>query len=54
VGYFIGTSISFVEEGDLRVFVVDEMKERIIRFGYNNILVSLDSFLTEKPSNFII
>lgn len=48
-------NIYFVEEGSLRVYVMDENEERTIRFGYrNNILVSLDSFLTEKPSEFII
>ncbi len=56
----VDTNIYFVEEGSLRVFVVDKPdpqkeEERNIRFGYkNNILVSLDSFLTEKPSGFII
>ncbi len=51
----IDTSIYWVEEGSLRVFVRDEDEERTIRFGYrNNILVSLDSFLTEKPSEFVI
>lgn len=49
------THIYFIEEGSLRVFVVDADEERTIRFGYqNNILVSLDSFLTEKPSEFVI
>ena len=51
----IDTNIYFIEEGSLRVFVIDEDEERTIRFGYqNNILVSLDSFLTEKPSEFVI
>jgi CRP/FNR family transcriptional regulator, anaerobic regulatory protein len=51
----IDTNIYFIEEGSLRVFAVDEEEERTIRFGYqNNILVSLDSFLTEKPSEFVI
>jgi CRP-like cAMP-binding protein len=51
----IDTNIYFIEEGSLRVFVVDEEEERTIRFGYqNNILVSLDSFLIEKPSEFVI
>lgn len=51
----VDTNIYFVEEGSLRVFVYDGDEERTIRFGYkNNILVSLDSFLTEKPSEFII
>lgn len=49
------TNIYFVEDGSLRVFVYDGDEERTIRFGYkNNILVSLDSFLTEKPSEFVI
>lgn len=51
----IDTNIYFIEEGSLRVFVVDQEEERTIRFGYqNNILVSLDSFLTEKSSEFVI
>ncbi|TSJ45022.1 Crp/Fnr family transcriptional regulator [Fluviicola chungangensis] len=49
------TNIYFVEEGSLRVYVMDKNEERTIRFGYKkNILVSLDSFLTEKPSEFVI
>lgn len=51
----IDTHIYFVESGSLRVFVFDHADEQIIRFGYmGDILVSLDSFLTEKPSDFII
>jgi Cyclic nucleotide-binding domain. len=51
----IDTQIYLVEEGSLRVYIMDENEERTIRFGYqNNILVSLDSFLTEKPSEFVI
>lgn len=51
----IDTNIYFVEEGSLRVYILDENEERTIRFGYQkNILVSLDSFLTEKPSEFVI
>lgn len=51
----IDTHIYFVETGSLRVYVMDEDEERTIRFGYrHNILVSLDSFLTEKPSEFVI
>lgn len=49
------TQIYFVESGSLRVFVLDNADEQIIRFGYTgDMLVSLDSFLTEKPSDFII
>lgn len=51
----IDTNIYFVEEGSLRIFVLDDYEERIVRFGYkDNIIVSLDSFLTESPSDFYI
>ncbi|MCC9073103.1 Crp/Fnr family transcriptional regulator [Flavobacterium sp. F-65] len=51
----IDTNIYFIEEGSLRIFVLDNYEERIIRFGYrNNIIVSIDSFLSEKPSDFYI
>lgn len=51
----IDTKVYFVEEGSVRLFIVDENEERIIRFGYKgNIIVSLDSFLSEKPSEFYI
>lgn len=53
--FSVDTDIYFVKEGSLRVFVYDGDDERNVRFGYeNNLLVSLDSFLTEKPSEFII
>ena len=49
------TNIYFIENGSLRVFVLDDCEEQIIRFGYaGNIIVSLDSFLTERPSDFYI
>ena len=51
----IDTNIYFVESGSFRVFVRQNTEEQIIRFGYkNDLLVSLDSFLTEKPSEFYI
>lgn len=49
------TDIYFVENGSVRIFMMDENEERIIRFGYTgNIIVSLDSFLSGKPSSFYI
>lgn len=49
------TNIYFVESGSLCAFVMDEDEEQIIRFGYNNdLIVSLDSFLTEQASDFYI
>lgn len=51
----INTNIYYVESGSLRVFVLDDYEERTIRFGYKeNLIVSLDSFLTGKPSVFFI
>ncbi len=51
----IDTNVYFIEDGSVRIFIEDESEERIIRFGYkNNIIVSLDSFLSGKPSEFYI
>ncbi|EJL68577.1 Crp/Fnr family transcriptional regulator [Chryseobacterium populi] len=49
------TDIYFIENGSVRIFIMDDEEERIIRFGYTgNIIVSLDSFLSGKPSDFYI
>jgi len=49
------TYIYFIENGSVRIFMTDEHEERIIRFGYiGNIIVSLDSFLSGKPSDLYI
>lgn len=51
----IDTNVYCVESGSLRVFVLDDYEEQTIRFGYKeNLIVSLDSFLTGKPSDFFI
>lgn len=51
----IDTHLYYIEEGSLRVFVSDDDEEKTIRFGYkNNFITALDSFLNEKPSDFII
>ncbi|OJX29690.1 MAG: Crp/Fnr family transcriptional regulator [Chryseobacterium sp. 36-9] len=51
----IDTNVYFVQQGSIRIFIEDENEERIIRFGYQgNIIVSLDSFLSGKPSEFYI
>lgn len=51
----IDTYIYFIESGSVRLFMKDGEEERIIRFGYSgNIIVSLDSFLSDKPSGFYI
>lgn len=49
------TNIYFVDSGSLRIYFLDDYVEQIIRFGYEkDLIVSLDSFLTEKPSDFYI
>ncbi|WP_291287399.1 Crp/Fnr family transcriptional regulator [Flavobacterium sp.] len=51
----IDTNMYFIVSGSLRIFVLDEYEERTIRFGYKeNLIVSLDSFLTGKPSDLFI
>jgi CRP-like cAMP-binding protein len=51
----IDTNIYYVESGSVRVFVMDNYEEQTIRFGYKeNLIVSLDSFLTGKPSDLFI
>ncbi len=51
----IDTNLYLIETGSLRIFVLDNDEERTIRFGYKeNLIVSLDSFLTGKPSELYI
>lgn len=51
----IDTNLYYIESGSLRVYVLDDYEEQIIRFGYkDNLIVSLDSFMTGKPSDFYI
>ncbi|MFN8284010.1 MAG: hypothetical protein U0U67_12395 [Chitinophagales bacterium] len=55
VGGSIDTNIYFIENGSLKIFLLDETEERIVRFGYkNNLIVSIDSFLSGKPSELYI
>ena len=51
----IDTNVYLVTEGSLKVFIEYGAEEHIIRFGYvHNIIASLDSFLSGKPSEFCI
>ncbi len=51
----IDRNVYYVVSGSLRVFALDDYEEQIIRFGYkDNLIVSLDSFLTGKPSDLYI
>jgi CRP-like cAMP-binding protein len=49
------TNAYYVESGSLRVFVLDDCDEQIIRFGYTgDLIASLDSFFSGKPSELYI
>lgn len=51
----IDNNLYYIESGSLRIFVLDDYEEQTIRFGYKeNLIVSLDSFLTGKPSDLYI
>jgi CRP-like cAMP-binding protein len=51
----IDTNLYYIESGSLRIFVLEDYEEQTIRFGYKeNLIVSLDSFLTGKPSDLSI
>lgn len=51
----IDTNVYYVESGSLRMYVLNEHEEQTIRFGYKeNLIVSLDSFLSGKPSALFI
>ncbi|WP_196890257.1 Crp/Fnr family transcriptional regulator [Aureivirga sp. CE67] len=51
----IDTNLYFIENGSVRIFIEDEDSEHTIRFGYkNNFITALDSFISEKPTNFTI
>lgn len=51
----IDTNVYFIESGSLRIYVLDDVEEQTIRFGYkDNLIVSLDSFLSGKPTEFFI
>ncbi len=47
--------IYFVKSGSLRIYIVDEVEEHTIRFGYEgNMITALDSFIHGGPTEFFI
>ena len=51
----IETNLFYVVSGSLKISIIDDYEEHIVRFGYkNNFITSLDSFITEEPSEFYI
>ena len=48
----IDTNLYFVVSGSLRIYVLEEFEENIIRFGYkNNFIASLDYFIESSEEN---
>lgn len=46
------TNLYYIVNGSLRIYIIDHDEEHILRFGYQNDLVSsLDSFISESSSN---
>ena len=51
----IDTNLFYIVSGSLKISIIDEAEEHIIRFGYkNNFITALDSFITGEPSEFYI
>ncbi len=51
----VDTNVYYIESGSVKVCLYSDGLEQILRFGYkSNLIVSLDSFLTGKPSSLII
>jgi CRP-like cAMP-binding protein len=48
-------SLYYIESGAVRAFLLSELEEQTIRFGYEgSIINSLSSYITGKPSEFYI
>ena len=51
----VDTNIYFIQSGSVKIYVINDNDEQIIRLGYKGSLIaSLDSFFTQKPSIFFI
>ncbi len=55
LGGTIDTRLYFIESGSFKISIMEEDKEHIIRFGYqNDFIAALDSFITNGASQFYI
>ncbi len=51
----IDTNVYYIKSGSLRLYIIDNDQDQILRFGYaDNFMIALDSFFTRKPSNILI
>lgn len=55
LAHSIDTNIYYIETGSLKISILLDDHEHLIRFGYrNNFIAALDSFITNKPTEFYI
>jgi len=51
----IDTNLYFICSGSVKIFVLEDCEEYIMRFGYKgNFIAALDSYISEKPSDLYI
>jgi len=51
----IESNLYYITSGSLKIFILDEFEEHIIRFGYeNDFITALDSFISQQPSDLYI
>src|SRR5690606_40093622 len=49
----VDSNLYYILSGSLKITILNDGEEHIIRFGYkNNFITSLDSFITEKQPHF--
>lgn len=55
LAHTIDTNIYYIETGSVKISIYLQDQEHIIRFGYrHNFIAALDSFITNKPTEFHI
>lgn len=51
----VDSNLYYIVSGSLKISITNADEEHIIRFGYQkNMITALDSFITDKPSEFFI
>lgn len=51
----VETHLYYILSGSLKIYIIDDVEEHIIRFGYkNNFITALDSFISGQPTDFYI
>ncbi|MBN7813408.1 Crp/Fnr family transcriptional regulator [Algoriphagus sp. H41] len=51
----VETNLFYIVSGSMKISILDDCEEHVVRFGYRgNFIASLDSFISEKPSDFYI